>query len=79
MFRFDRPHGLRAVFLKRIIMTDKEFIALVAKMRHEQQMYFKTRHPSFLNDAKASERSVDNELRARHMVEEKRRNPELFG
>jgi len=43
-------------------MNDKDFRALVARMRQAQKNYFKTRDRDFLNLSKELERLVDIEL-----------------
>jgi len=44
-------------------MTDADFVALVARMRAAQQLYFRSRLPADLKAAKELERAVDDALK----------------
>lgn len=55
-------------------MTPKEFFALVTEMRNAQKMYFRYRTPYYLQQSKALEKQVDNEIRR---VERLQLEPEL--
>lgn len=43
-------------------MADQDFRDLVAKMRHAQKEYFRTRSPTSLEESKRLERAVDKAL-----------------
>jgi hypothetical protein len=45
-------------------MDSKEFIQLVANMRHAQKSYFRTHSSSALEDSKRAERAVDDALQS---------------
>jgi hypothetical protein len=44
-------------------MKAEEFYALVAKMRHAQKEYFKTRSRDWLTESKQLEKQVDDEIK----------------
>lgn len=48
---------------KHIDMKAEEFYALVAKMRHAQKEYFKTRSRDWLTESKQLEKQVDDEIK----------------
>lgn len=48
---------------KHIDMKAEEFYALVAKMRHAQKGYFKTRSRDWLTESKQLEKQVDDEIK----------------
>ena len=43
-------------------MDEKQFIELVAEMRANQKLYFKTRDYKFLNESKRLEKLVDQAI-----------------
>ena len=59
-------------------MTAKEFFDLVAEMRSKQREYFRTRSTSVLNESKALERSVDDEIRRVKQILEEKQEQKLF-
>lgn len=44
-------------------MKYREFVSLVCEMRNAQKMYFRNRSKEYLNQSKALERRVDEEIR----------------
>lgn len=59
-------------------MTAKEFFDLVSDMRLKQKEYFRTRSTSVLNESKALERMVDDEIRRVNQVLTEKQEQKLF-
>ena len=59
-------------------MTAREFFDLVSDMRSKQREYFRTRSTSVLNESKALERRVDDEIRRVKQILEEKQEQKLF-
>ena len=59
-------------------MTAREFFDLVSDMREKQKEYFRTRSTSVLNESKALERRVDDEIRRVKQILEDKQEQRLF-
>jgi hypothetical protein len=59
-------------------MDSKEFFDLVAKMRRKQKDYFATRSKAVLQESKALEKQVDDEIKRVEDILKERREPKLF-
>lgn len=59
-------------------MDSKEFFDLVAKMRWKQKDYFATRSKAVLQESKALEKQVDDEIKRVEDILKERREPKLF-
>lgn len=59
-------------------MDSKEFFDLVAKMRRKQKDYFATRSKAVLQESKALEKQVDDEIKREEDILKERREPKLF-
>ena len=55
-------------------MNAKEFFSLVTEMRNAQKLYFRNHTPDYLNQSKALEKRVDDEIRR---VQQLQVEPEL--
>lgn len=59
-------------------MDSKELFDLVAKMRRKQKDYFATRSKAVLQESKALEKQVDDEIKRVEDILKERREPKLF-
>lgn len=59
-------------------MDSKEFFDLVAKMLRKQKDYFATRSKAVLQESKALEKQVDDEIKRVEDILKERREPKLF-
>lgn len=59
-------------------MTAREFFDLVSDMRLKQKEYFRTRSTSVLNESKALERRVDDEIRRVKQILDEKQEQRLF-
>lgn len=53
-------------------------LAMVRHMRGAQRLYFKTRSPDSLEQARKAERAVDKMIAEYDAAEERRKQPQLF-
>ena len=59
-------------------MTAKEFFGLVSDMRSKQREYFRTRSTSVLNESKALEKKVDDEIKRVKQILTDKQEQRLF-
>ena len=59
-------------------MNAQDFFNLVAKMRHMQKEYFKTRDIAVLQKSKSLEKRVDEEIERVRLILKQRQEPTLF-
>lgn len=59
-------------------MTAKQFYDTVVLMREAQKNYFKTKHSSYLCDAKRYEKEIDKEIIRVDKLIIEQNNPKLF-
>lgn len=59
-------------------MNAQDFFNLVAKMRHMQKEYFKTRDIAVLQNSKSLEKRVDEEIERVRLILKQRQEPTLF-